>query len=270
MNLNLIRPLAFIDLETTGIDVVNDRIVQIAVLKVLPDGKEIPTGRKVNPTIPIPLEASKIHGIYDEDVKNEPTFAQIAQKLAAFIDDSDFAGYNSNRFDIPLLLSEFSRAGVDFQLEGRNFIDVQTIFHKMEPRNLRAAYKFYCGENLVGAHDAVNDTRATYEVFKAQLQRYENAAYEDKDGNISYPIKNHLETLANFTPFNLLDPTLKVVYDEQGIEKFNFGKHKGKTLIEVFKEEPSYYDWMMNKDFSVFTKKAIKKVWESINKDIMS
>ncbi len=266
MNLNLVRPLAFIDLETTGIDVVNDRIVQIAVLKVLPNGKEIPTGRKINPTIPIPLEASKVHGIYDKDVQNEPVFAEIAQKLANFLNDSDFAGYNSNKFDIPLLLLEFSRAGIDFKLAGRNFIDVQTIFHKMEPRNLKAAYKFYCGKNLVGAHDALNDTLATYEVFKAQLQRYENVAYEDKDGKISYPIENHLETLASFTPFNLLDPTGKVVYDEQGREIFNFGKHKGKTLVEVFAQDSSYYDWIMNQDFSIFTKKAIKRVWELINK----
>ncbi|MDF5719450.1 MAG: exonuclease domain-containing protein [Rhizonema sp. PD37] len=267
MNLNLVRPLAFIDLETTGTDVVNDRIVQIAVLKVLPDGTEIPTGRKINPTIPIPIEVSKIHGIYNEDVKNELTFPQIAQKLADFIGDSDFAGYNSNRFDIPLLVSEFSRAGIDFPLEGRNFIDVQTIFHKMEPRNLQAAYKFYCGKKLVGAHDAINDTRATYEVFKAQLQRYHNVAYEDKDGNLSYPVKNDLETLAAFTPINMLDPSGKVVYDEQGREIFNFGKYRGKTLIEAFQEEPSYYEWMMNKNFSVFTKKVIKRVWQSINKD---
>ncbi|MBR8839223.1 MAG: 3'-5' exonuclease [Stigonema ocellatum SAG 48.90 = DSM 106950] len=266
MNLNLIRPLAFIDLETTGIDVVNDRIVQIAVLKVLPNGKEIPTGRKINPTIPIPPAASKIHGIYDADVQNEPSFADIAENLANFISDSDIAGYNSNKYDIPLLLVEFYRAGIDFKLEGRNLIDVQTIFHKMEPRNLKAAYKFYCGKNLVGAHDAVNDTRATYEIFKAQIQRYENVAYEDKDGNIFYPIENHLETLAKFTPFNLLDPTGKVVYDEQGREIFNFGKHRGKTLVEVFTEEPTYYYWIMNKDFSIFTKRAIEKVWRSMNK----
>ncbi len=266
MNINLVRPLAFIDLETTGTDVVNDRIVQIAVLKVLPNGKEIPTARKINPTIPIPIEASKVHGIYDKDVRDEQTFSQIAQKLATFINDSDFAGYNSNKFDIPLLLAEFLRAGVDFKLEGRKFIDVQTIFHKMEPRNLRAAYKFYCRKDLEGAHDAANDIRATYEVFKAQLQRYKNVAYEDKDGNISYPIENQLETLANFTPFNLLDPTGKVVYDEQGREIFNFGKHRGKTLVEVFTEEPSYYYWIMNKDFSIFTKRAIKQVWELINK----
>ena len=268
MLLNLLRPLAFIDLETTGTDIVNDRIVQIAVLKVLPDGREIPTGRKINPTIPIPTYASKVHGIYDEDVVGEPTFSQVAQELAEFIDDSDFAGYNSNRFDIPLLVIEFDRAGIDFRLEGRNYIDVQTIFHKMEPRNLQAAYKFYCGENLVGAHDAINDARATYEVFKAQLQHYENVAYEDKDGNISYPITNHLETVATFTPFNLLDPTLKIVYDEQGREIFNFGKYKGKTLIEAFQSEPSYYEWMMSKNFSVFTKRVIKRVWESINQDI--
>ncbi|MFB2771613.1 exonuclease domain-containing protein [Pelatocladus sp. BLCC-F211] len=267
MNINLKRPLAFIDLETTGKDIAKDRIVQIAILKVFPDGSEDIKALIINPTVSIPPAASKVHGIYDEDVINSPTFAQVAHNLATFIGDSDIGGYNSNKFDIPLLLGEFFRADIDFKLEGRNLIDVQTIFHKMEPRNLKAAYKFYCNKDLVGAHDAANDIRATYEVLKAQLQHYENVAYEDNDGNISYPIQNNLEELSSFTPINLLDPTNKVVYDDQKREIFNFGKHEGKTLFQVFsRDEPSYYDWMMNKgDFSVFTKKVIKKVWESIH-----
>lgn len=266
MNLNLVRPLAFIDLETTGTDVNKDRIVQIAVLKVFPDGREQIHQRKINPTIPIPLSASKIHGIYDEDVKEEKTFAQIASRLAKHINDSDIAGYNSNRFDIPLLVAEFLRAGIDFQLQGRNIVDVQTIFHKMEPRTLKAAYKFYCGEDLVGAHDAENDIRATYEVLKAQIQYYENVPYEDSDENISYPIENNIEALASFTPFDLLDPTRKVVRNDQNEIIFNFGKkHKGKTVAEAFTKDPGYYQWMMNSDFSLFTKRTIKQIWESLN-----
>ncbi|TBR56473.1 DNA polymerase III subunit epsilon [Westiellopsis prolifica IICB1] len=267
MNINLKRPLVFIDLETTGTDIVKDRIVQIAILKVFPDGSDDIKTLTINPTVSIPLAASKVHGIYDNDVINSPTFAQVAQNLATFIGDSDIAGYNSNKFDIPLFIEELSRCGIDFKLEGRSIVDVQTIFYKMEPRTLKAAYKFYCGKDLVGAHDAENDIRATYEVLKAQLQHYENVPYENNDGSISYPIQNNLESLSSFTPINLLDPTNKVVYDDQQREIFNFGKHKGKTLLQVFsKDEPSYYDWMMNKgDFSVFTKKAIKKVWESIH-----
>ena len=263
MNLNLVRPLIIFDLETTGTDIVNDRIVQISVLKVFPDrGEQIRT-RLINPTIPIPVEASKVHGIYDRDVKGEVTFAQIAQRLLDFIGDSDLAGYNSNKFDIPLLSAEFYRAGLDFQLDGKNLIDVQTIFHKMEPRTLKAAHKFYCGKDLIGAHDAANDVKATYEVLKAQLQHYENVPYEEKDGNITYPIKNDLETLSSFTPFDLLDPTRKVVYNEQGKKVLNFGKYKGGVLTEVFQNDPGYYDWIMNGNFSLFTKRVIKHEWES-------
>ncbi len=265
MKLNLIRPLAFIDLETTGTNVVQDRIVQIAVLKVFPDGSEDIRQRKINPTIPIPPSASKVHGIYDEDVEGSLTFSQIASSLIKYIDDSDIAGYNSNKFDIPLLIVEFSRCGIDFQLEGRSMIDVQAIFYKMQPRTLKAAYKFYCGKDLVGAHDAANDIRATYEVLKAQIQHYDNVAYEDDNSNISYPIQNNLDSLSSFTPINLLDPTNKVVYDEEQRETFNFGKHKGKTVLEVLLNEPSYYNWIMKEDFSCFTKRAITKVWKSIN-----
>jgi DNA polymerase III subunit epsilon len=263
MNLNLIRPLVIFDLETTGTDIVNDRIVQISVLKVFPDNSEQIKTYLINPTLPIPVEASKVHGIYDRDVRGAVTFAQIAQSLLDFISDSDLAGYNSNKFDIPLLSAEFFRAGLDFQIDGRNIVDVQTIFHKMEPRTLKAAYKFYCGEDLVGAHDAANDVKATYEVLKAQIKYYEDASYEGKDGNITYPIKNDLEILSRFTPFDLLDPSKKVIYNEQGKKVFNFGKYKGRVLTEVFQNDPSYYDWMMKGDFSLFTKRVIKQEWES-------
>ena len=265
MKLNLVRPMAFIDLETTGVDIVKDRIIQIAVLKVFPDGNEEMKTWIINPTIPIPAVTSEIHGINDEVVKDKPTFVNIADSLLNYINDSDLAGYNSNRFDIPLLIAEFLRVDIDFQLEGRNIVDVQTIFHKMEPRSLKAAYRYYCGKELVGAHDAENDIRATYEVLKSQLERYENVEYEDKEGNKSYPIKNDIDELQQFTPFDFLDPTKRVIYDEHNQIIFNFGKYKGKPVVEAFREEPKYYRWMMEKEFSVFTKKAVTKIWESIH-----
>lgn len=254
MILNLERPLAFIDLETTGKDVSNDRIVQIAVLKVFPDGREEMRSKKVNPNIPIPLEASKVHGIVDADVVNAPVFSQIATGVATYLEDSDLAGYNSNKFDVPLLMAEFSRADIEFKLEGRRFIDVQAIFFKMQPRTLQTAYQFYCNKRLKNAHDAEFETRATYEVLKAQIQLYEETGLIDADGNQSFPIKNDVQVLSEFTPFSFLDPEKKVVYDEQQRIVFNFGKHKGKVLVEVFKNDPSYYDWLMNKDFPASSK----------------
>jgi DNA polymerase-3 subunit epsilon len=267
MNLNLVRPLVLIDLETTGTDIAKDRIVQIAILKVFPDGSETLIMENINPTISIPIPASEVHGIYDDDVAESPTFAQVAPKFGIFIGDSDIAGFNSNRFDIPLLLEEFSRAKVDFKLEGRNLVDVQTIFHKMEPRNLQAAYKLYCGKELIGAHNAESDIRATYEVLKAQIEYYENIEYKDKDGKVSYPIANNLNILANFTPFNLLDPTNKITYDEQKKEIFTFGKYKGRKLEDVCKEDPNYYEWILNQDFSASTKKILKQVREKIQEE---
>jgi DNA polymerase III subunit epsilon len=265
MKLNLVRPLAFIDLETTGTNVSTDRIVQIAVLKVFPDGTDILKQQIINPTIPIPVEASKVHGIYDQQVLEKETFFDVAPKIINFIDDCDFAGYNSNKFDIPLLVAECIRVGIDFKLEDRKFIDVQTIFHKMQPRTLKAAYKFYCGQELDGAHNAANDIRATYEVFKSQLQKYENAELEDDNGNLYHPIQNNIDVLATFTPFDLLDPTKKIVYNDAGLEILTFGKHKGKTLVEVYATDPGYLDWIITQgNFSLFTKKAVKQIVESI------
>ncbi|OKH55502.1 DNA polymerase III subunit epsilon [Calothrix sp. HK-06] len=263
MKLNLTRPLVFIDLETTGVDINQDRIVQIAILKVYSNGTQEIKKFLLNPTISIPEGASKIHNIHDEDVKEAPTFAQIAVKLAEYIKDGDFAGFNSNKFDIPLLVIEFSRVGIQLNIEDKKFIDVMTIFHKMEPRTLKAAYKLYCGKELVGAHDAENDIVATYEVLKAQLLRYENVAYEDKDGNISYPVTNNIDSLADFTPFNLVDPTNKIITDEQGNLIFNFGQYKGQPIVDVLLKNPGYYHWMMEANFSIFTKRVIKQVWEN-------
>lgn len=249
MELNIKNPLIFIDLETTGLDVVNDRIVEISAYKVLPNGeKEIKT-RRVNPTIPIPAEASAIHGITDEDVKDEPTFKMLAKSLAAFMEGCDLAGFNSNKFDFPLLTEEFLRAGVDFDFRKRKFIDVQTIFHKMERRTLEAAYKFYCDKDLEGAHSAEADTLATYEVLKAQLDRYPD-------------LKNDVAYLSEFsTQTQNVDFLGRIIYDEKGVEVFNFGKHKGKSVEEVFGKEPSYYSWMMNGDFPLYTKKVLTNIY---------
>lgn len=261
MKLNLHKPICFIDLETTGVNIASDRVIEISILKILPDGREIIKTRKVNPTIPIPPESSKIHGITDEDVKNEPTFAQIAKSLEQFIDDADLAGYNSNKFDIPLLVEEFLRAGVDFNLKNRRMVDVQHIFHQMEQRTLSAAYKFYCGKNLENAHSAEADIKATYEVLKAQIEKYQNVEWKDKDGNVSFPIVNDIAKLGTFSnTTNFVDLAGRIVYDQEGLEVFNFGKYKNVSVEEVFKKEPGYYAWMMQGDFPEYTKKIITEI----------
>lgn len=264
MKLNLKRSIAFFDLETTGVNIAKDKIVEISILKVNIDNSEEVYTKRVNPQIPIPVESSMFHGIYDEDIKDAPTFKDIAQEIANFIGDSDLAGYNSNKFDIPMLMEEFLAAGIDFSLEGRSFVDVQNIFHQMEQRTLKAAYKFYCGKTLENAHQAEDDVRATYEVLKAQLEKYENESYVDKHGNISYPVKNDVQALHNFT--NLTKPVDfagRFVYNEQNEVCINFGKHKGKKLTDVFDSEPSYYAWMQNGDFPLYTKRILEKLWNA-------
>lgn len=248
MNIILTRPLAFFDLETTGINVTSDRIVEISVLKHFPDKTTEIYTKRINPTIPIPLESSKVHGIYQEDIKDAPTFKDIAKQLATFLDDCDLAGYNSNKFDIPLLVEEFLRTEVDFELKNRKFIDVQTIFHKMEQRNLSAALKFYCGKEMINAHSAEADIQATYEVLVAQLEKYSDL---QKDVNFLHTFSSHT---------NNVDLGGKIIYNEKQEEVFNFGKHKGKTVNDVFKSEPSYYDWMMKGDFPLHTKKVITAI----------
>ncbi len=262
MNLKLKRPLAFFDLETTGVNVSADRIVEISVLRVSPDGGEAVYTRKVNPEIPIPAESSLFHGIYDEDIKDAPTFKDVAHELADFISEADLAGYNSNKFDIPMLMEEFLRAGVDFSLEGRFFVDVQNIFHQMEQRTLKAAYRFYCDKPLDNAHSAEADVRATYEVLSAQLDRYQGVAWEDKAGNKSVPVVNDVEALHRFTNLHRpVDFAGRMVFNEQGQEVFNFGKHKGRSVEDVFEIEPSYYSWMMQGDFPLYTKKCLDGIW---------
>lgn len=261
MELNLTRPLAFFDLETTGLNITNDRIVEISILKVMPDGTQKVLTRLVNPSIPIPQEVTEIHGIKDEDVKDKPTFKDMANELNQFLHNCDLSGYNALKFDIPLLVEEFFRAEVNFDLKHRRFIDVQNIFHKMEQRTLKAAYKFYCGKDLVGAHGAEADTKATYEILVAQLEKYQNAEFEDKDGSISVPVKNDVHALHDFSKQkNNADLVGHLIFDEQNKELFNFGKHKGKSVEEIFKQEPSYYDWMMKSDFPLSTKNVITAI----------
>ncbi len=262
MKLNLKRPLAFFDLEATGINVASDRIVEISILKISPDGTEEIETSKINPTIPIPYETSIIHGIYDKDVVDAPTFKDISQELIDFIDDADLAGYNSNKFDIPMLMEEFLRAGINFDIDNRYFIDVQNIFHQMEQRTLKAAYRFYCNKEIINAHSAEADTKATYEVLLAQIQKYEGKDWEDKGGKISQPILNDVEALHTFTNLNKpVDFAGRMVYNGDDIPCFNFGKHKGKPVTQVFDEEPSYYGWMMNGDFPLYTKNRLEKIW---------
>ncbi len=248
MKLNLTRPLVFFDLETTGVDTAKDRIVEISMVKVMPDGEEIVRTRLINPQMHIPEDATAIHGITDEDVKDQPTFAQIAKSLYKFIEGCDFGGFNSNRFDLPMLVEEFLRAGVDVDFKSRKFIDVQNIFHKMEQRTLVAAYKFYCDKDLTDAHSAEADTRATYEVLKAQLDRYSE-------------LQNDVTALAEFSARGeTADYAGRIGYNDKGEEVFNFGKYKGVKVSEVFQREPSYYDWMMKGDFPLYTKKVITEI----------
>ncbi len=249
MKLNLKRPIVFLDLETTGVDPAKDRIVELSLVKVFVDGRKEVKTRRINPEMHIPAEATAVHKITDEDVKDCPRFREIAKSLAAYIEGCDLAGFNSNKFDIPVLAEEFLRAGVDVDLKKRRFIDVQNIFHKMEQRTLVAAYKFYCGKDLTAAHSAEADTLATYEVLEAQLDRYPEE------------LKNDVGFLAEFSSRNqCADYAGRIVYDEHGVEVFSFGKHKGRAVAEVFREEPSYYAWMMNGDFPNYTKKVITEI----------
>lgn len=244
MELNLTKPLVFFDLETTGTNITHDRIVEISIIKVWPDGKEMERTRRINPEMPIPAEATAIHHITDSDVADQPTFRQLAKSLAELFKDADIAGFNSNRFDIPLLLEEFNRAGMSLDLSKTRFIDVQTIFHKKEQRTLVAAYKFYCGKNLEEAHSASADTRATYEVLKAQLDRYDD-------------LPNDMKALAEYSSHSRnVDFAGRLIYDDNRREVINFGKYKGQLAEEVLKNDSGYYGWIMQGDFPQNTKDA--------------
>lgn len=258
--LRLKKPLAFFDLEATGINTIKDRIVEISIVKALPNGETEVRTRRVNPGMPIPIEASLIHGIYDEDVKDEPTFKQIAKGIATFLEGCDLAGFNSNRYDVPLLVEEFLRAGVDFQIKNRHLVDVQRIFHMMEPRNLSAAYKFYCNKELIDAHSAEADTLATYEILNAQVERYAGVKIKDAAGNEIEPIVNDIASLHALTASNNVDLAGRMVYNDKGEELFNFGKHAGKLVTDVLKAEPAYFDWMLKGDFPLDTKRRLTEI----------
>ncbi|WP_311329580.1 3'-5' exonuclease [Capnocytophaga sputigena] len=248
MELKLSKPICFFDLETTGIDITKDRIVEISILKVYPNGNKESKTWLVNPTIPIPKAASDVHGITDERVAGEPTFKELAKQIHNMIKDSDLAGYNSDRFDIPLLAEEMLRAEVDFDLGNRVSVDVQTIFHKMEQRTLSAAYKFYCGKDLIDAHTASADTNATYEILKAQLDRYDS-------------LENNIKKLSEFTyRKQIADFAGFIGYNDKGEEIFTFGKHKGKRVEDIFDEEPGYFGWLLGADFPLYTKKILTAI----------
>lgn len=266
MKLNLRKPLAFFDLETTGTNVASDRIVEIAVVKIMPDGQIHTRPEKpgkehrmlVNPGIPIPIESSLVHGIYDEDVQQAPSFEKLAPALFKFLHDCDLGGFNSNKFDIPLLVEEFLRVGIDFSIEGRNLIDVQVIFHLMEQRTLKAGYKFYCGKDLDDAHEALPDTQATYEIFEAMLDRYAGLSIDDGKGGSYEPVVNDMEKIhALCQRHKNADLMGRLVYNEEDVVVFNFGKYKGQSVKEVLQKDPGYYGWMMQGDFPLYTKKVL-------------
>ncbi|WP_026978206.1 3'-5' exonuclease [Flavobacterium tegetincola] len=248
MELKLTKPICFFDLETTGINITTDRIVEIAIFKVFPNGNKESKTWLVNPTIPIPAETTAIHGISDEKVANEPTFAELASAVYNMIKDSDLAGFNSDRFDIPLLAEELLRAGVDFDMKNRVSVDIQTIFHKKEERTLGAAYKFYCGETLENAHSAEADTMATYEILKSQFDRYEDLP-QDMKSLSEYTTRKKTADFAGF-----------IIIDKDGDEAFSFGKNKGKKVNDVLETEPGYFSWIQNADFPLYTKKVLTAI----------
>jgi DNA polymerase III subunit epsilon len=260
MKLHLKRPIVFFDLETTGTDIGKDRIVELSALKVMPSGEEILKTRRINPTVPIPLESSLIHKIYDEDVADCPTFKQIAHDLSKFLEGCDLGGYNILRFDIPLLAEEFLRCDIDFDIENRSIVDACRIFHQMEQRTLSAAYRFYCDKTLDNAHSAEADTVATYEILKAQLERYQETPYETSEGVTEYPVQNDMAALHKFTFQKTADLSGRIVYNNAGQEVFNFGKYKNVPVEEVLQKEPSYYDWMMKSEFPLYTKKILTRI----------
>ncbi|MFZ6023460.1 MAG: exonuclease domain-containing protein [Bacteroidota bacterium] len=253
MKLQLSRPLAFIDLETTGVNISTDRIVEIAIVKINPDGTKQVKRKLINPLMPIPKSSSDIHGITDEMVKDAPSFKLVANEVKQFIEQCDLGGYNSNRFDIPMLIEEFLRVGIEFSVDGKKLVDVQKVFHMMEQRTLSAAYKFYCQKNLEAAHSAEADATATWEVLEAQVERYPQ-------------IGDTVDSIVKFTGEDDIVDFARRFIKENGVEVFNFGKHKGKTVAQVLKEEPQYYDWMMKGDFPMNTK---QKLTEILNRTLL-
>ncbi len=246
--LKLTKPLAIIDLETTGVNLGVDRIIEIGMVKILPDGNKSVKRRLINPEMPIPAVTTDLHGISNEMVKDAPAFKQVANEIKQFLDSCDLGGYNSNRFDIPMLMEEFLRAEVEFDMKGRKLVDVQKIFHMMEQRTLSAAYRFYCEKTLEGAHSAEADARATMEILEAQVLRYPQ-------------IGNTVESILKFTGEEVIVDFARRFVMDKGVEVFNFGKHKGRAVADVLKAEPQYYDWMMRGDFPLHTKQKLTEIF---------
>jgi len=260
MKLNLKIPLCFFDIEATGVNVANDRIIEIAVIKVLPSGDIQRKTNLLNPTIPIPAESTFIHGITNEDVKDKPTFKEVARDYARFFEGADMAGFNILKFDVPILVEEFLRADVEFEYARKKIIDSQKIFHLMEKRTLSAAYKFYCQKEMENAHSAESDTQASMEVLISQIEKYDGQEVTDGLERKVGMIKNDMETLAKLVGDNMVDLAGRMVRNDKGEVIFNFGKHKSKLVEKVFAEEPAYYDWMMNGDFPLDTKRKLTEI----------
>jgi len=261
MNLHLTRPLVFFDIESTGLMVGSDKIVEICMLKVMPDNSTIIKTMRINPEMHIPELVSEVHGIYDKDVADKPTFKEVAGEIRDFIMGCDLAGYNVQKFDVPLLVEEFLRIDMDIDMRCVRMVDVQNIFHRMEPRNLKAAHKFYCGEVLKNAHSAEADTIATYKILQAQLSKYENTVFVDENDVETIPIVNNIAALSAFsTNDRHVDYAGHIVFDKNDVEVFNFGKYKGMSVEAIFTREATYYDWMMKADFPLYTKKIINAI----------
>jgi DNA polymerase-3 subunit epsilon len=258
--LKLKKPLAFFDLETTGTNIVNDRIVEICIAKAMPNGELNVKTWRINPTIPIPHETSLIHGIYDEDIKDAPTFKEVARPIFQFMEGADLAGFNIIRFDVPVIVEEFLRVNMDFPLHNRKLVDAQKIFHLMEPRTLSAAYKFYCGKDLIGAHNAEVDTLATFEVLTAQIHKYAGILIKNDKGVEFEPVKNDVNALHELTATKMVDLAGRMIFNDKGEEIFNFGKHKDRRVTEILEKEPAFYDWMMKGEFPLDTKRKLTEI----------
>ncbi|ABG58619.1 3'-5' exonuclease [Cytophaga hutchinsonii] len=255
------KPIAFFDLETTGVNISTDRIIEICIVRVSPPDEKVEVKTfRVNPGMPIPDQSSAIHGIYDKDVADKPTFTEIAHQINQFMKDCDLGGFNSIRFDIPLLIEEFFRAGIEFDITKRKLVDSQRIFHLMEPRTLGAAYKFYCNKDLENAHSAEADTLATYYILKAQIERYADKQIKDAEGKVSIPIKNDMQVLHDFSVGNMVDLAGRMIMSDKGEELFNFGKYKGMKVKDTLVKDPMYYDWIMKGDFPQDTKKKLTQI----------
>lgn len=263
MELNLEKDLCFFDIESTGLSVAKDRIIQLAIIKVYADGREsVERCRLINPEMSIPSDSIAIHGITDEMVENQPTFKQVSRGLYDFIGDADLAGFNSNRFDVPMLMEEFERAGIHFDMTNRKALDMWRVFQRMEPRNLNSAYKFYCGKKLDNAHNALIDVRATLEVFKSQLDVYDGVDLEEGDETIKTPIVNDMNKINDFCAFgDRVDFMGRIVYDEEGAPVFNFGKYQNKSVGETLSSNPGYYTWIMEGDFPTDTKRTVTRIF---------